>query len=283
MAYPAEMPTLSDRYLGRPRVDAARCKADCQACVNVCPTDAITRRVMDAAAEASVNAAAGSRTEGETVGAEGEASASRKLGLDLGFGLDLGRCLFCQECVKACPEQAIVFSNDPRMATRTRSALVVEDQSERLFYMLDEKMRRLFRRSLKLRQVSAGGCNACEADVNVLSTIGFDWGRFGIQCVASPRHADGLLVTGPVTANMKEALLKTYEAVASPKLVIAVGACAISGGPFAGLAEQEDGLGSLLPVDLFIPGCPPHPLTILEGLLALLGQVETATERTPRG
>ena len=144
---------------------------------------------------------------------------------------------------------------------------------------LDEKMRRLFGRSLKLRQVSAGGCNGCEADINVLSTIVFDLGRFGIQVVASPRHADGLLITGPVTENMRVALLKTWEATPAPRIVIAVGACAISGGPFAGHPEAHDGAGGLLPVDLFIPGCPPHPFTILDGLLRMLDRLPEAAAR----
>ena len=125
--------------------------------------------------------------------------------------------------------------------------------------------------------MSAGGCGDCEADLNVLSTIVFDLGRFGIQFVASPRHADGLVVTGPVTENMRSALLETYAAIPAPKLVIAVGAEAISGGVFRGHPEVHDGCGSLLPVDLFIPGWPPHPLTILDGLLRLLGRLEDST------
>jgi Ni,Fe-hydrogenase III small subunit len=121
--------------------------------------------------------------------------------------------------------------------------------------------------------VSAGGCNACEADTNVLGTIGWDLGRFGIQFVASPRHADGLLITGPVSANMRLALEKTYAAVPAPKIVIAVGACAIAGGPFVGHPRVCNGADAVVPVDLYIPGCPPHPLTILDGLLRLLGRV----------
>jgi len=133
-------------------------------------------------------------------------------------------------------------------------------------------MHRLFGRSLKLRQVSAGGCNGCEADTNVLNTLVFDLGRFGIQFVASPRHADGILVTGPVSQNMRSALLATYEAIPSPKLVIAAGACAINGGPFIDGPEVYNGVDGLLPVDLYIPGCPPHPYTTLDGLLRLLGK-----------
>src|SRR5207253_5890183 len=124
----------------------------------------------------------------------------------------------------------------------------------------------------KLRQVSAGGCNACEADVNVLGTVGWDLGRFGIQFVASPRHADGLLITGALPENMRLALRKTYEAVPDPKIVIAVGACAISGGPYLGHPEQGGGADTVVPVDLYVPGCPPHPYTILEGLIGLLGK-----------
>jgi Ni,Fe-hydrogenase III small subunit len=189
--------------------------------------------------------------------------------------VDLGRCLFCTDCVRACPAGAITHSADHRLAVRTRADLLLrEGQALERARALDDAMRRLFGRSLKLRQVSTGGCNGCEADVNVLGTIVFDLGRFGIQFVASPRHADGLLITGPVTENMKLALEKTYAAVPAPKIVIAVGACAISGGPYIGHREAHDGADSVVPVDLYVPGCPPHPYTILDGLLRLLGRIE---------
>ena len=114
------------------------------------------------------------------------------------------------------------------------------------------------------------------------ATIGWDLGRFGIQMVASPRHADGLLITGPVTRNMELALRKTYDAVPDPKIVIAVGACAISGGPFAGHAQTKNGAEADVPIDLFIPGCPPHPLTILDGLLRPCRTIETREQHEPR-
>ena len=185
----------------------------------------------------------------------------------------MGKCLFCTECVKVCPDEAIAFTDEYQLSTRTRDGLVVGEREWELAAALDGKAKRLFGRSLKLRQVSAGGCNACEADVNVLNTVVFDLSRFGIQFVASPRHADGLLITGPVTENMRIALLKTYEAVPDPKIVIAVGACAISGGPYIDHAEAHNGADSVVPVDLYVPGCPPSPWTILNGILRLLGRM----------
>jgi Ni,Fe-hydrogenase III small subunit/NAD-dependent dihydropyrimidine dehydrogenase PreA subunit len=238
MPYPAQEPILPDRFRGLPAVDPSKCPDGCRACAEACPTNAIA-----------------------VTGA--------------GVRLDLGRCLFCTDCVEACPEGAIRYSQDYRLATRQRDDLILEGQTLQLAEALEAKSRRLFGRSLKLRQVSAAGCNACEADLSVLGTVVFDLGRFGIQFVASPRHADGIVVTGPVSENMRLALLETYAAVPAPKLVLAVGACAISGGPFVDNREVHNGCGSLLPVDLYIPGCPPHPLTILDGLLRLLGRLES--------
>jgi Ni,Fe-hydrogenase III small subunit len=182
-------------------------------------------------------------------------------------GVDLGKITFT-------PDSGVRHSNDFRMAVSRREDLVLKGDTDTLAHVVNKKIVKMFGRSLKLRQVSAGGCNACEADTNVLNTPVFDLSRFGIQFVASPRHADGIVVTGPVSRNMKEALLKTYEAIPDPKIVIAVGACAISGGIFSDSPEASQGLGSILPVDLYIPGCPPHPLTILDGLLRLIGRLK---------
>jgi Ni,Fe-hydrogenase III small subunit/ferredoxin len=232
--FPAEEPLLPERFRGAPQFDPARCPAGCRDCAERCPFGAL-------------------RTD------------SGQLRIDLGL------CLFCADC-HACPHGALTFSRDYRLAARRREDLLAGAAGHRLAAALDGEMLRLFGRSLKLRQVSAGGCNACEADLNVLNTLVFDLARFGIQFVASPRHADGLLVTGPVTENMRSALLDSYAALPAPKLVIASGACAIGGGPFRGSPEVHDGIGDLLPVDLYIPGCPPHPYTALDGLLCLLGK-----------
>jgi Ni,Fe-hydrogenase III small subunit len=233
--FPAQEPALPALFRGRPELDPQADPDALSRCAEDCPTGALTV----------------SRT---------------------GPQIDLGRCIFCAECVAACPEGAVAFTRDWRLASSRRDGLIVTSDNRPGIDSLDRKLRRLLGRSLRLRQVSAGGCNGCEVEANALSNVVFDAGRFGIEFVASPRHADGLLVTGPVTANMREALLITYQAVAEPKLVIAAGACAISGGLYRGQAEVCDGLEGLLPVDLYVPGCPPHPYTILDGLLRLLGR-----------
>lgn len=190
-----------------------------------------------------------------------------------GFSVDLGKCLFCADCAAACPGGAMSFSKDYRLAVLKKDDLICRSgKTYELAVAAGKEVKRLFGRSFKLRQVSAGGCNACEADLNVLSTLTYDLGRFGIQFVASPRHADGLLVTGPVTKNMRLALKKTYDAMPFPKVVIASGACACSGGPYIDHEEVSGGVDKELPVDIYIPGCPPHPYTVLDGLLRFLGR-----------
>ena len=236
--FPNKEMKMPDRYLGLPIIDRKKCAGDnCSKCVKSCPVSCITKT-------------------------------------EKGVMLDLGICIFCGDCARACPSGTIRFSKNYAMSVNNRADLKLEGKTLKLAKVLEDKSKAIFGRSLKLREVSAGGCNACEADTNVLNTLAWDLGRFGIQFVASPRHADGLLITGPVTKNMLLALKKTYDAVAEPKLVIAVGACAISGGIYKGHPEIKNGVENILPIDLYIPGCPPHPATILDGLLRLLGRIE---------
>jgi Ni,Fe-hydrogenase III small subunit/formate hydrogenlyase subunit 6/NADH:ubiquinone oxidoreductase subunit I len=233
--FPLETPVLPAAYRGRPALQVAKCVTDCRACADACPTGAI-----DPAGPAR---------------------------------LDLGKCLFCSACAEVCPAGALQHTQDYRMAVSRREDLVLADGEIRLAQRMADQLHRVLGRALRLREVCAGSCNACDLDTNVLNTVGWDLSRFGIQFVASPRHADGLVVTGAISRNMRHALLETYEAVPAPRVVIAVGACSISGGPFSGSPAVLNGLDGVLPVDLYIPGCPPHPLTILDGMLRLIGRI----------
>lgn len=237
--FPGQAAEFPARFRGRPTLDPARC-ADCTACRDRMPSAFLDVR---------------------------PAGPPR---------LDVGACLFSPEEAAACPQGAIQFTTDPRLATRTREGLVTETGEVALAEALDREARRLFGRSLRLRSVSAGSCNGCEAELVALGNVVFDMARFGIQFVASPRHADGIVLTGAVSVNMRDALYRTYEATPEPRLVIAVGACAINGGPFRDSPEVGNGMSADIPVDLWVPGCPPHPITLLDGLLRLLG-------RLPRG
>lgn len=227
MKYPKEPVNLPPSYRGRPTIHP--CAAEIiEECAAHCPQNAI-------------NAHTGS--------------------------IDLGRCLFCGLCEQISAGKFVTFSQDFGLSCAERDQLITTGDLPELARHSKKHFKKLFGRSLQLRQVCAGGCNSCEADINVLATPAYDLSRFGIAYVASPRHADGIHVTGPVTRNMRTALLTAFEAVPAPRVVIASGACAISGGPFFGSNEVSAGLDSIIPVDLYIPGCPPHPLTTLHALL----------------
>ena len=188
--------------------------------------------------------------------------------------IDMGKCTFCNECALLLPE-VIHFTNDYRIAANSREALVVMPGQEGPF-RIDEasvrrEVRRLFKRSLKLRQVSAGGDNSCEMELGASTNVNFDIGRYGVEFVASPRHADGIVITGPMTENMSEALEICYKAVPSPKVIILVGTDAISGGLFTNSPALKRGFIDSHHVDLYVPGNPAHPLTFINGVMDLLG------------
>ena len=187
--------------------------------------------------------------------------------------LDVGACLFSPEEAACTAAGRVAFTRDHRMAASTRAGLVSPTGELELAQALDARIRSMFGRSLRLRSVVAGSCGGCEAELQALGNVVFDMARFGIQFVASPRHADGIVVTGAVNRNMTDALDRVFEAIPAPRLVIAVGACAISGGPFRGSDAVANGLPASWTVDLYVPGCPPHPLTLLDGLLRLLDRL----------
>ena len=269
--YPAAPPPVSARARGRPEIDWANWK-DARPAAAVCPTGAI-----------SFEDAGGRRVA----------------------RLDLGKCIFCGLCAEASPE--IRMTSVCECAARRRDDLVTgaryklksdgtherlaappaESQQygrgpspargesfETLGLELKERAAKMFGRSLHIRQVDAGSCNGCEIEIAGLNSPVYDIERFGIHFVASPRHADMLLVTGPVTRNMELALRKTYEAMPGPGLVVAVGACGCSGGIFGQNYATCGGVDSVLPVDVHIPGCPPNPTALLHGILTAIGRME---------
>lgn len=231
---------------GRPELKAENCKK-CAECAKRCPTGAITLNDTPA------------------------------------FNID--ECIFCSLCADICPEGAITMSHNFELSAPDRNALrsqpviiderkLPSDDYEIIGKQLKEKIGKYFGRSLQIREVDAGSCNGCDNEINALNSPYNDIERFGIHFVASPRHADMLLVTGPAARNMELALIKTYNATPDPKLVIAVGACACSGGIFKDSYSTRNGIDCIVPVDIYIPGCPPRPQSLVYGILMAIERIQ---------
>ena len=223
------------QFRGFPIIENAKC-SNCQKCLNVCPTGALKLNPIS---------------------------------------IDMGKCTFCGACKNVCETHAVDFSNFYKLTSTDREKLIItEDMSasdyEKVAIEVKKEITSMFSKSLKLRQVSAGGCNGCEMELNACSNVNFDMGRFGIDFVASPRHADGIVITGPISENMAFALEDCYKSVPNPKIVILCGACAISGGVFQESSTLNREFLKKYPIDLYIPGCPVHPLTFINGILSYI-------------
>lgn len=187
--------------------------------------------------------------------------------------IDLGKCIFCGECAFAYPNK-IKFTTDHKIATNERNILVIKEGCDKPVELNADLIRKeiseYFSGSLKLRQVSAGGDNSCELELNACGNVNFDMGRFGIEFVASPRHADGIVITGPITENMADPLQICYDATPDPKIIILAGTDAISGGIFADSPAVNRSFLDKYEIDLYVPGNPIHPLTFINGILELI-------------
>jgi Ni,Fe-hydrogenase III small subunit/formate hydrogenlyase subunit 6/NADH:ubiquinone oxidoreductase subunit I len=270
--------TMDSRlFIGKPEIDNRKCTG-CGECLKRCPSGAIVRCAD------SVNKDAGPRLKENGSGTE-DISDGVKTALSTDIGINYDECVFCALCEDVCPAGAVQMTNKFELAEKDRnllrsSTLVIREgdvpdiTEEDLNNRLTKKIRKLFGRSLQIREVDAGSCNGCDYEINALNNPFNDIERLGIHFVASPRHADMLLVTGTATRNMEQALLKTYEATPEPKLVVAVGACACSGGIFRDSYAANRGIDTLVPVDAYIPGCPPRPQAIMYGILKVLDRVK---------
>ncbi|HAN09833.1 MAG TPA: NADH:ubiquinone oxidoreductase [Clostridiales bacterium] len=176
--------------------------------------------------------------------------------------VDYKKCIYCRNCIGVCDKLAIEMEHDCKFCD-------IEQAGNELARKIYEK----FKRSLVLRSVDTGSCNACMLELSATQNTYYDISRFGVKFAASPRHSDGIVVTGPVTINMREALIKTYNAMPEPKLVIAVGTCSFDGGIFKDGYGNVERLSDIMPVDLYIPGCPPSPQGIVYGLLKLIDRI----------
>jgi Ni,Fe-hydrogenase III small subunit len=188
--------------------------------------------------------------------------------------IDLGKCTFCGECSRLYPGK-VKFNTDYKLSANERERLIISEGAVNQITLNTEiirkEIRRLFRGSLKLREVSAGGDNTCELELNACGNVNFDMSRYGIEFVASPRHADGIVITGPISKNMAEPLQMTYDAIPSPKIIILAGTDAISGGIFEGSPAIDRKFIEHNHIDLYVPGNPVHPLTFINGVIDLLG------------
>ena len=237
-------PDLGSDANGLPTLTSNKCAgSSCQLCAKSCPTKA---------------AAVSDDAEGGVI------------------ELDRGKCIGCNLCLQACPEGVIAPDRSTKVATRSREELLISNRVKSAVVVSQKALP--FRRSLHVREVSTG-CNASDLEVLASTNAIFDVSRFGISFVASPRFADALLVTGPVALAMQEPLRRCYEAMAEPKIVIAVGTSAISGGVHSDGYAQANGVANVLPVDIFIPGDPPHPWSIIHGLLLAMGRIEEGRKR----
>ncbi len=229
--------------LGMPRLDPSRCQADCSACAQACITQAIQLVPSPAPGEARIR-------------------------------IDYGRCIACQLCVEACPTGALQPSGDWALGVRDRDDLVWREALDAPpAKALASGIRRVFGRSLHIRHVDAGSCNGCESELQALGNPFYNLHRLGIFFTPSPRFADLLLVTGPVSYAMREPLRATYDAMPEPRWVMACGTCAVCGGVAEGGYAGGAGLDGVLPVDMWLPGCPPNPAALIHALLQLLERV----------